>query len=354
VTPPTAPLLPRRTRAVRLSGERITVRVDLRATAVGLGLLVGVLVVGAIATTTGDFRIPLADVVKSVFGAGDPATDFIVRTLRLPRFTVAVLAGAAMAVSGAIFQHLSGNPLGSPDVIGFQTGAATGALTVLLLADQNGPVAQGAVAGCLITAGLVYLLAFRGGVQGFRLILIGIGANAMLVAANNYLITRAALQDAVGAQVWLIGSLNARGWDQAYPVAAVLILTLPIAVAQSRKVVILQMGDDTAKALGVPVERTRGLLIAVGVLLIGVAVAASGPVTFVALAAPQLAKRLTRSASPGLVPAALMGALLLSGSDLIAQRAFPQPLPVGILTAALGGGYLAYLLAREWRGRSRV
>ncbi|GAA3391799.1 FecCD family ABC transporter permease [Cryptosporangium minutisporangium] len=348
-------LLPPRSRILRAPGDRVSLRIDLRTTSVCVGLLVAVLVIGAVATTTGDFRIPLLDVGKAIFGAGDPATDFIVRTLRLPRFTTAVVAGAAMAVSGAIFQNLSGNPLGSPDVIGFQTGAATGALLVLLVTD-DGPVELGAVTGCLVTAAAVYLLAFRGGVQGFRMILIGIGINAMLVAANNYLITRASLQDALGAQVWLVGSLNGRGWDQALPTLGVLVVLLPIALAQNRRASILQLGDEAAKGLGVPVERTRGLLIAVGVLLTGVAVAAAGPVTFVALAAPQLARRLTRSSAPGLVPAALMGAVLLSGSDLLAQRLFsPEQLPVGIMTGALGGAYLAWLLASEWRrGRNRV
>jgi iron complex transport system permease protein len=322
---------------------------------VGGLMFVAILIVGAVALSVGDFRVPIPDVVRSVLGVGDPATDFIVRTLRLPRFVLAVAAGAAMGVSGALFQNLTSNPLGSPDFLGFQTGAATGAvIAILVVRDGSTYIAAGAVIGCLVTAALVSLVAYRGGVQGFRMVLVGIGVNAMLVAANNYLVTRANLQDAITAQTWLVGSLNGRGWSDAGPVLVALVVLLPIGLAHSRRLALLGMGDDTAKALGVRVERTRGVLIAVGVLLTGAAVAGAGPITFVALAAPQLARRLTRGSAPGLLPAALLGAVLLAASDLLAQRLFaPDQLPVGIMTGAIGGLYLAWLLASEWRrGRS--
>ena len=178
----------------------------------------------------------------------------------------------------------------------------------------------------------------------------GIGVAAMLEAFNSFLIIRARLEAAQAAQLWLIGSLSGRGWEHVWPVAAALAVLLPLAVHHGRRLTMLTLGDETAALHGVPVERSRLVLLGVGVALAAVATAAAGPVAFIALAAPQLAVRLTRSSGPGLLPAAAMGALLLVASDWVAQRALPgTPLPVGVATGAVGGAYLVWLLASEWR-----
>ncbi|RJQ80676.1 FecCD family ABC transporter permease [Amycolatopsis panacis] len=327
------------------------VRVRPRALVTAIVLLVLVFALAAVSMTTGDYPLSVADVVKTLFGLGDAGTEFIVTTLRLPRLVLAVLVGAALAVSGGILQSLSGNPLGSPDVIGFTQGSATGALLVIVLAHgDSGQVALGALAGGILTALVVGLLAYRRGVQGFRLILVGIGMAAMLLAANSYLVTRASLQDAFSAQAWQVGGLNGRGWEEAVPLAVVVAVLLPVAFGLGRRLSLLEMGDDAAKGLGVPVERSRALLIAAAVVLCAVATAAAGPISFVALSAPQLAKRLTRSAQPVLVCSALMGALLLVASDLVTRVVFGEEgLPVGIATAAIGGLYLIWLLSSQWR-----
>lgn len=327
------------------------VRVRPRALVTAIVLLVLVFALAAVSMTTGDYPLSVADVVKTLFGFGDSGTEFIVTTLRLPRLVLAVLVGAALAVSGGILQSLSGNPLGSPDVIGFTQGSATGALLVIVLAHgDSGQVALGALAGGILTALVVGLLAYRRGVQGFRLILVGIGMAAMLLAANSYLVTRASLQDAFSAQAWQVGGLNGRGWEEALPLAVVVAVLLPVAFGLGRRLSLLEMGDDAAKGLGVPVERSRALLIAAAVVLCAVATAAAGPISFVALSAPQLAKRLTRSAQPVLVCSALMGALLLVASDLVTRVVFGEEgLPVGIATAAIGGLYLMWLLSSQWR-----
>jgi iron complex transport system permease protein len=328
-----------------------SVRIDVRAALIAAVLLLVTLGLGALSLTTGDFTVPFADVLRSLAGRGDTGTDFIVLTLRLPRALVALLVGAALGVSGAIFQSLTRNPLGSPDFIGLTVGASSGALIVILLLQGSAAqIALGALLGCLATSILIYLLAYRRGGPGLRLILIGIGVAAMLDAFNSFLITRARLDDAIGAQRWLVGSLNGRGWEDVRPVAAALIVLLPIAVLYGRRLSLLALGDDTASALGVPVERTRLALFAVGVGLAGVATAAAGPIGFVALAAPQLARRLTRSTGSGLVAAAGMGAFLLTASDWAAQRVMPgNHLPAGIATGAVGGVYLCWLLLHEWR-----
>jgi len=336
---------------LRSPGGRLSGRVRPRTLAVGVVLAVALLATSAVTLSTGDYPVPLRDLIGSLLGHGDPASDFIVITLRLPRLLAGLLVGAALGVSGALLQSLSGNPLGSPDIVGFTSGAATGALVVIIVTGGDlRAISVGAVTGGVAAAVLVYLLALRGGSPGLRLILVGIGVSAMLVAANYYLITRARLETALAAQVWLTGSLNGRGWEQVRPALVAVGVLLPAALAYGRRLALLELGDDAAAALGVPVRRTRLLLVGVSVALAAVATAAAGPIVFVALAAPHLARRLARSAAPTILPAALLGALLLVGGDLLTQRAFgTRQLPVGITTGALGGLYLAWLLVHEWR-----
>ena len=179
-----------------------------------------------------------------------------------------------------------------------------------------------------MTAVIIYLLALRGGVQGYRLVLVGIGIAAVLQAVNAYLVARATREDAYEAAHWMIGSVNGRGWEHVWPVTAALAVLVPAALILARPLALLEMGDDAARSLGVAAERSRLALVFVGVGLTAVATASCGPIAFVALAAPQIARRLTRAANPGLISAALMGALLLVVSDLAAQRA-AQRRPAG-------------------------
>ncbi|MCP3800625.1 iron chelate uptake ABC transporter family permease subunit [Allokutzneria sp. A3M-2-11 16] len=328
----------------------VSLRVHPRSVTVVITLLLLTFVLAAISMTTGDFPLSVSEVVRTVLGFGDPATEFIVNRLRLPRVLIAILVGAALALSGAVLQSLTRNPLGSPDFIGFAHGSATGALIVILLFQGSmAEISLGALAGGMLTAALAYLLAFRRGVQGFRLVLIGIGLSAMLLAANNYLVTRASLTGAIAAQTWITGTLNGRTWNQVVPLLIALALLLPPTVYFGQKLALLELGDDKARALGVPVEITRLALLAISVTLAAVATAAAGPIAFVALTAPQLARKLTAAPGSGLTAAAATGALLLVAGDLAVQRLFASPLPVGILTSAIGGTYLAWLLVREWR-----
>lgn len=316
-------------------------------------LLLAALIAAAAVTTmvTGDFPLTVGEVLGTFVGQGDGASEFIVLTLRLPRLLTGLLVGAALAVSGAILQSLSRNPLASPDIIGFTQGSATGAIAVIVLFQGSmTAVATGSAVTGLLTSAAVYLLALKRGVQSFRLVLIGIGVSAMMLAVNSYLITRATLEGALAAQAWLVGGLNNRGWDHVQVIAAALAVLLPCALWLGRRLALLEMGDTAATGLGVDAERTRLALIAVAVGLAAVATAVAGPITFVALAAPQLARRLTGASGPGLTAAALVGGLLLVVGDLAVQRLFPTaPLPVGIATGAIGGLYLVWLLATEWR-----
>jgi len=265
---------------------------------------------------------------------------------------IAVCVGAALGMSGAIFQSLTRNPLGSPDIIGFNYGATTGGLlAILAFGGGLAGISLGALAGGLLTSLAVYLLAWQHGVRGNRLVLVGIGISAILQAVNFYLIVNAKLADVSRATVWLTGSLDNLGWDHVWPAAAALAVVTPAVLIGARWLNILEMGDDTALALGVRVEASRLYLLIVGTAACALATAVVGPVAFVSLTAPQLAKRLTKASGASVLASAWAGALLVLAADFAAQRiAGSGTLPVGVATAALGGIYLGWLL---WYRRRR-
>lgn len=341
-------------RVVRSPRGRIALRVERRPFVAGCLLALLLLALAIVGIATGDYPLSPRDVVETLLGGGDPSSEFIVETLRLPRVACALLVGGALGLAGAIFQSITRNPLGSPEIVGFTWGSAAGAVVVITVVGSNaGPaVSGGAVLGGVLSALLVVGLAWRHGIQGYRLVLVGIGIGLVTRALTEYLLTRARVEDAAQAAVWIAGSLNGRGWEQVRPLALALVVLVPLALALGRTLRALELGDDAARALGARVDGGRLALIAVAVALTAVATAAAGPIAFVALAAPQVARRITRGSGPGLLPAMLMGALLLEASDCAAQRVWPaQQLPVGIVTGAIGGCYLAWLLASEWRGR---
>ncbi|MFC9702738.1 FecCD family ABC transporter permease [Streptomyces sp. NPDC056943] len=331
------------------AGGGLSVRYEPRAALSVLGLLVLTVAVAVVLIGTGDFPMTPGEVVDTLLGKGTVVQEFAVMDLRLPRVLVAVLVGAALAVGGAVFQSVSRNPLGSPDVIGFGQGATVGALAVIVLFQGSAAAAAGgAVVGGLVTGVTIYLLAWKKGVHGYRLVLVGIGAAAMLTSVIHYLITKANLVDATRATVWMTGSLDGRDWSQFWPLFAVCCVLLPLVLGHGRALRMLEMGDDAAYALGVKVERTRIVLMASAVLLVAVATSAAGPIIFVSLSAPQLARRLTRAPGPNLAASALMGSALLLSADWIATNAFGErQLPVGVVTGILGGCYLLWLLVTE-------
>ncbi len=338
-------------RVLRLWGERLSLRLDMRTLAVSVVVVALALVVALVTLASGEFQLSLGEVVGALFGQATAKVHMVVVEWRVPRTSLALIMGAALGMSGALFQSLTRNPLGSPDVIGFDSGAYTGALIVIIALHGNfAGAAVGALAGGLVSALIVYALAWRGGVQGFRLIIVGIGVSAMLTSVNTYLMLRADLQVAMAAAVWGAGTLNGMTLERLWQVALVLAVLVPLALLLARPMRQIEMGDDAARALGVNVERTRLAMTLVGVALTATVTAAAGPIAFVALAAPQIARRVVGAAGVALLPSAAMGALLLAGADYLAQRAFaPTQLPVGIVTVCVGGLYFAWLLVREAR-----
>ncbi|MBB6389845.1 FecCD family ABC transporter permease [Microbacterium thalassium] len=333
-----------------VSAGPITVRIRPRSFWVGIAAIAVLLAAGLVTLTHGTLALSPAEVVAALFGQGEAPAVRTVQGRRLPRLITAATVGGALGIAGAVFQSVSRNALGSPDIIGFTSGAAAGAvIQVTVFGGDVVATALSAIAGGLVTALLVYGLARRGGITGgLRLVLVGIGVGAIASAITALFVVRAELDRAVSAQQWLAGSLLGRGWPHAWSVTvAVLVLIVPIVIV-ARRLTLIEMGDDLAGSIGVRVERTRFIAVILGVLLTGVAVAATGPIAFIALAAPQIVGRLVRSGGVHVLTSALLGAILLVTADLLSQAVdIGLRTPVGTVTALLGGVYLVWMLARR-------
>lgn len=293
-------------------------------------------------------------VLCSAVGGGQPSPDaFVVGTLRMPRLAVGLLAGAAFGLAGSFVQTVARNPLASPDVIGVTQGAGAAtvaAMTFGVAAYDTLPYIS--IVGGLAAAALVYVFAWRKGLHASRFVLIGIGISVALGSLTQLFLTKGDFLVAQQAKVWLTGSLNGRGYDHAAPLALILLVLTPALLWAARAQRSVSFDDNTATALGVRLGRVRLCLIVLGVVLASVATAAAGPVDFVALLAPQIARRLSRTAQIPLLGSALTGALIMTIADLLGRKLFsPIELPVGVFTAVVGAPYLMWLIVRT-RSRS--
>lgn len=334
--------------AQAVAGGRARRRIRRRSVITVLALLIaaGYLV----SLMVGQTNYSPADVLGVIFGQDVPGAGFTVGRLRLPRATLAVLAGLCFGLGGVTFQTMLRNPLASPDIIGISSGAgAAAAFSIIVLGLGSTAVSVVAIVSGLVVALAVYALAYKGGVAGTRLILIGIGVAAMLDSMTAYVLSQAAEWDLQVAMRWLTGSLNGSTWAQTLPVLAALVVLAPVLLGQSRNLSMSQLGDDTASALGVRVERSRVIMIIAAVGLIAFATAAAGPIAFVAFLAGPIAARIVGPGVSLLVPAALVGALLVLVGDFAGQYAFGTRFPVGVVTGVLGAPYLIYLIIRTNR-----
>lgn len=338
-------------RPVLRLGKAISFPIHPRTVVVVSILLLVSLALAVWALTLGDLNTTFAQVLGAF--TGDDAVPERIRNevldWRVPRVLIALAGGACLGLSGAIFQSLTRNPLGSPDIIGFNTGAYTGALVaILILQTGSSGSTIGALIGGLVTAVVVTALAYKGGIGGFRLIVVGIAFSSVLAALNTYLVMTADLDTALAAATWGMGSFGIIGWSDVMPVLIAMVVFGGLLAVMARTLRLLELGDDSAAGLGLNVNRSRLLLIAIGIGFIAPVTAAAGPILFIALAAPQIAHRLTKSAGVPLVGAALMGSMLLLISDIISIRIFaPELLPVGVVTVTVGGIYLIALLVRR-------
>lgn len=314
-------------------------------------LLAALMALSVALLCTGQMSLAPQQIFAALSGSGDdPVAARILQRVRLPRVLTALGVGAALGMSGAVFQSLSRNALGSPDVIGFTTGAATGAIAQIILGSLDPHLtALAAVGSGLVTACVVLALARGGGGPGgYRLILIGIGIGATLTGVNTLLLVKGDLGRVMSAQVWLAGSLSARNWDHVVTTMIGLLLFVPVVLALARRLALMEMGDDMARQLGVPVGRTRAMLLLAAVGLSSIGTAATGPIAFIALAAPQIARGFTRTPDVPIVTGAIIGAVLLLSADLLGQTApLGLSLPVGLTTGFLGGAYLLIVMTRK-------
>ncbi|WP_199747708.1 FecCD family ABC transporter permease [Actinomadura sp. WAC 06369] len=335
--------------AVVLRAGPVTAQLERRTLAVTLVLAVAGLLLGIVGLCRGDEWDSPATALSALAGHGDSV--LVVREWRLPRVAAALVFGAALGAAGAVFQNVTRNPLGSPDVIGLDAGAYTGVLVAItVFGGSAAGLATGSVAGGVLTAAAVYALSLGSGVGGLRLVVVGIAANAMLTAVNAWIILRADLDVAIAATGWQAGSLNGLDWAELRFPFLLCGAFLALLAVLSRALHQATLGDEVAASSGVHLNRLRLLAVLAGVGCTAAVTSASGPIVFVALAAPQIGRRLAGAPGVPLLPAALTGALLLSAADIAAQTVLaPVQLPVGVVTTAIGGTYLIWLLIKEVR-----
>jgi iron complex transport system permease protein len=318
-----------------------------RAVLVNAALAVVVVTLLMVSLTLGSVRLSARQVVLSLLGVMDnQAVNFVVQELQWPQAKSAVATGLALGIAGTLFQHLLRNPLASPDFVGISSGASLAAVAGIVIHDAGGlgtPVL--ACLGALVTAALMYVLAWRDGLSGYRFILIGIGVSAFMYGVIGYLLTRSQLHEAREAMHWLTGTVGQSGDTEVNILLVALAVLVPLSLVLRRQLRSLELGDDTARILGTRTEAARFALILVAVVLTGLATAVAGPLAFVALVAGPVADRLLGPATGGLLAAAGVGAALVLASDYVAVNLLPIQLPTGVITGAVGAPYLLWLLA---------
>ncbi|MBM7367708.1 FecCD family ABC transporter permease [Gordonia hydrophobica] len=336
-----------------LSAGGYSVALRRRSVVVAVALMAVILVCGVAALAFGSYHVSPTTIVQVLLGGGERVDRTVVLAWRVPRALAAVLLGGFLAVAGAVFQTVTRNPLASPDILGLANGAFTGMLlTVVVFSAGWSVVTLGAVLGGLATAVVIWALARHDGFQGFRLIVIGIGVSAMLASLNTWMLLETELETAMFASAWGAGTLNG---VTAQPVVIAAICGVPLLAALALltpRLRQLDLGDDVALATGVRPARDRTIALGCAVGLVSIATAVVGPVAFVALAAPQIARRLARTPYLPLTVSALTGGLLLLVADLIAQHVLPVTLPAGVVTVSVGGIYLVVMLIQEVRRRA--
>ncbi|SDE24638.1 FecCD family ABC transporter permease [Glycomyces harbinensis] len=332
-----------RSTVLRLGG--MSVRVRHRTLVAVLGSLAALIAVAMWSAATGSTALGLERVWYALIGEGTKGDEFILWTLRLPRLATGIAVGACMGLSGALFQNLTRNPLGSPDILGLTQGATSGALVAIILTASSLQLTTVfAAVGALATGLIIWALTRGGDPSGYRLVLVGIGLAAILAGINGYLLTRTSIVDAFRAVYWLTGDLSGRDWSQARAVGLVLAGGILVVALLSRSLDALRLGEATATGLGVRVGTSRVVALVAASILTAGAVAVAGPLAFVALAAPHIAARLTGSTRSFLV-SGIVGALIVTGADMIAVAGIAgRQLPTGVVTGVLGGAYLIWLL----------
>ncbi len=288
----------------------------------------------------------------SVLLGADPGVDgaqYAILEVRLPRLVAGVLVGFGFGVAGNTFQTMLRNPLASPDIIGITSGASTVAVFCLLVLNM-GPASAGifSVLGALAVAGLIFGLANIGGYTSAKLILVGLGVQAISKAFVNWLLLKAASYDVPEALRWLNGSLSGVQWEGLASVVPIPFIALAV-ILLGNSLKALELGEEQAVALGAQPGFIRGMLAVLCVTMVAFGTAVTGPVACVTLLAGPIASRLVGQASSATVAAGIVGVVLVLCADLIGQNFLGTRFPVGVVTGLLGTPYLLYLLVRMGR-----
>lgn len=300
------------------------------------------------------FIAPL-DVIKSLIGMGEPSYTMIIQQFRLPRIITALLVGAVLAGAGAILQSLVRNPLASPDLIGITQGAAvTGVIFIMFFEHVSIfylPIV--AMFGAAVTTFMLYALSWKKGVTPFRLVLIGVGLDAALQGLVKMFLVISPLYTTEKAQIWLTGSVYGSSWHEVIILTIGVMILFPIALSLTMKINTYQLGDDVAASIGNSVQRNRFFLLAISAAMIGLAVSVAGPIGFVGLLAPHIARKIVGSSFGMLFPFTLcIGGTIVMLADLIARTILPSDdLPVGIFTSLIGAPFFIFLLLRSRKNR---
>lgn len=301
----------------------------------------------------GDTWLRAGDVSLWARGEAAPLIQFALDE-RAPRVAAAVLAGAALALAGALVQATCRNPLAEPGILGITGGAGVGAVVVVTgagvsQAASNTAIVVGATVGALVAFALVYGLSWRGGLSADRLLLIGIGTWYGSAALTTFMLVRSNPWDTPRIYTWMSGTTYGRTFEQVLPVAVVLVLALPLAWLVRRELDLLALDEDTPRLVGVRLETVRLVVLVAAALLAAMSVSAVGVVGFVGLVAPHMARALVGARHARSVPVAvLIGAVLLGVADLIGRTVIaPAQVPAGLVVALIGAPYFVYLLARS-------
>ncbi|TBL78621.1 FecCD family ABC transporter permease [Paenibacillus thalictri] len=342
--------------ALRDRGGRFSALLSYKTIWVCIILAIINIILAVISIGVGSSRIPVDEVIKTLFGYGSDTSSTIIYTLRLPRILIALLAGASLAVAGAILQGIIRNPLASPDIAGITGGATLGAVSFFYFLGQTItihllPIA--AVIGAFIVSGIIYMFAWKGGVSPLRLVLIGIGMSTAMSSLTYMLLISGPIVLANKSLTFMTGSIYGVAWEtDVFPMLPYVCILLPFVFLQARNINVQELGDDVAAGIGSKVQRQRLLLLCCSVALAGAAVAICGAVSFIGLMAPHIARKLVGPSFGGVLPvSALTGSFVLLLADLIARTAFsPLDIPAGVFTAAVGAPFFIYLL---YKHRSR-
>ncbi|MEU3269319.1 iron ABC transporter permease [Saccharomonospora sp. NPDC006951] len=353
---PGNPLAPARV----MRAGAVSVMVRPRAVAVGVVLVALCLLAAAIHLANGGTALPVDAVARALLGDdSDTRVYLAVTELRAPRTLAAIIAGACLAAAGALTQTVARNPLASPDILGVTAGSSLGAVSVVVLAGGGAAGLSGmassvslpvaAFAGGVLAGALVYLLALSRSIDSYRLVLVGLGINGLAVSLTTWMLTLGDVTNAAQALTWMSGSLNGKDWPLVEPMAVLGMVLLAGALILGRRSALLTLDDDVTTGLGVRVGWLRLTAFALAALLASAGVVVAGPLVFVALASPQIARLITGSVTPPVLTSALVGIVFVLVADTVAANVLPVSLPAGVATAVLGGPYLIFLVLRYQR-----